>query len=121
MLGESQDEVAKDALRKELGFDQPLVVQYLTWGGRLLQGDLGHSVRTHEPVLDDVGRRIRPSLELAGFAMLISLSIAFPLGMLSATHRNTLIDSGGTTFALFGICMPNFLIALLLIFVFGVK
>src|SRR2546423_15510354 len=73
MLGESQDEVAKTALRQELGFDRPLYVQYFTWAGRLLQGDLGRSVRTHEPVLNDVGRRIRPSLELAAFAMFISL------------------------------------------------
>src|SRR5712691_611301 len=70
MLGESQDELAKAALRQELGFDQPVYAQYLSWAGRVLQGDLGRSVRTHAPVLEDVGRRIRPSLELAVFAML---------------------------------------------------
>ena len=52
--------------------------------------------------------------------MVISLLVAFPVGILSAAHRNSPIDGFGTTFALFGICMPNFLIALLLIFVFGV-
>jgi peptide/nickel transport system permease protein len=71
-------------------------------------------------VLDDVGRRIRPSLELAVFAMVISICVATPLGILTATHRNSVLDSLGTSFALFGICMPNFVIALLLIFVFGV-
>jgi peptide/nickel transport system permease protein len=121
MMGESQDEAAKQALREELGFDKPLIVQYATWGGHLLQGDLGRSVRTRAPVLEDVGRRIRPSLELAVFAMLISLTISIPLGILSATHKNTSIDSLGTSFALFGICMPNFVLALLLIFVFGVR
>jgi peptide/nickel transport system permease protein len=120
MMGESQDVAAKEALRHELGLDQPLPVQYVAWVGRLVQGDLGRSVRTHEPVVVDVGRRIRPSLELAVLAMLISLVVAFPLGIVTATNRNSAIDAVGTSFALFGICMPNFVIALLLIFVFGV-
>jgi len=121
MLGESQDESAKQALRQELGLDQPLYVQYAQWAGRLLHGDLGRSVRSGAPVTEDVGRRIRPSLELAILAMLVSLTIAVPLGILSATHRDTAVDGAGTTFSLFGICMPNFLLALLLIFVFGVR
>jgi peptide/nickel transport system permease protein len=89
--------------------------------GRLLQGDLGRSIRNGEPVIESVGRRLRPSLELALLAMLIAVSVAFPLGMLSAARRNTPVDGAGTLFALLGICMPNFLIALLLIFVFGVS
>jgi len=88
--------------------------------GRLLQGDLGRSIRNNEPVVQNVGRRILPSLELAGLAMAISLLVATPVGILSAARRNSTVDRVGTTFALFGICMPNFLIALLLIFVFGV-
>jgi peptide/nickel transport system permease protein len=120
MLGESQDAVAKATLRRELGFDQPLHIQYITWVGRIVQGDLGRSIRSHQTVLDDVGRRIRPSLELAVFAMLISLCVAVPIGTFTATHRNSALDGFGTAFALFGICMPNFVIALLLIFVFGV-
>lgn len=120
MLGESQDPIAKETLRRELGFDQPLYIQYLTWVSHVAQGDLGRSVRTHQTVLDNVGQRIRPSLELAVYAMLVSLLVAIPLGILTATHRNSPIDSLGTSFALFGICMPNFVIALLLIFVFGV-
>src|SRR6266487_6803924 len=87
MLGESQDETAKTALRQELGFDQPLYVQYLSWSGRLLRGDLGRSVRTHAPVIEDVSRRLRPTLELTIFAMCISLGIAFPVGIVSATRR----------------------------------
>lgn len=120
MMGESQDAATKAALRHELGLDQPLYLQYVSWVGRLAQGDLGRSVRTHQPVVEDVGRRIRPSLELAALAMVISILVALPVGIVSATHRNSLVDRMGTTFALFGICMPNFLIALLLIFVFGV-
>src|SRR5712671_222112 len=87
---------------------------------RLLQSDLGRSIRNREPVIENVSRRIKPSLQLAGLAMAISLLVATPIGILSAARRNSTIDRVGTTCALFGICMPNFLLALLLIFVFGV-
>ena len=121
MMGESQDPAAKERLRRELGLDQPVPVQYLTWIGRVVRGDFGRSIRDNEPVIENVGRRIGVSLQLAGYAMVISLAVAFPIGILSATNRNSPIDGFGTMFALFGICMPNFLIALLLIYVFGVK
>jgi peptide/nickel transport system permease protein len=120
MMAESADAAAKASLRAALGLDRPLHVQYLAWMGRLLRGDLGQSIRNGEPVLENVGRRIRPSVQLAGLAMAISVVIAFPVGILSAVRRNTAVDRVGTTFALFGICMPNFLLALLLIFLFGV-
>ena len=120
MMAESVDAGVKEHLRKELGLDQPLHLQYLAWMGRILRGDLGRSIRNQEPVIENVGRRIRPSLQLAGLAMAISLVVATPVGILSAARRNTAVDRFGTSFALFGICMPNFLIALLLIFVFGV-
>jgi peptide/nickel transport system permease protein len=120
MMAESADAAAKASLRAELGLDRPLPVQYLAWMGRLLRGDLGRSIRNGEPVLENVGRRIGPSLQLAGLAMAISLVVAFPVGIVSAVRRNTSIDRVGTSFALFGICMPNFLLALLLIFLFGV-
>jgi peptide/nickel transport system permease protein len=120
MMAESPDAGAKESLRRELGLDRPLAVQYAAWMGRLLRGDLGRSIRNGEPVLENVSRRIRPSLELALLAMAISLTIAFPVAIASAVRHNTGVDRLGTTFALFGICMPNFLLALLLIFVFGV-
>ena len=121
MMAESVDDSVKSNLRRELGLDQPIYVQYATWMGRLLRGDLGRSIRNGEPVIENVSRRIRPSLQLAALAMAVSLLIATPLGILSAARRNTSVDRVGTTFALFGICMPNFLLALLLIFLFGVK
>jgi peptide/nickel transport system permease protein len=120
MMAESADPSVKAALSRQLGLDQPIHVQYLAWMGRLLRGDLGRSIRNNQPVIEDVGNRIRPSVELALLALLIALLVAFPLGMLSAARRNTSVDGAGTAFALLGICMPNFLIALLLIFVFGV-
>ena len=120
MMAESVDDSVKRELRRDLGLDRPLHLQYATWMGRLLRGDLGHSIRNREPVIENVGRRIKPSLQLAGLAMAVSLLVATPIGILSAARRNSTLDRFGTSFALFGICMPNFLIALLLIFLFGV-
>src|SRR3989441_5860979 len=120
MMAESVDVTVKENLRRELGLDRPLYVQYATWMGRLLKADLGRSIRNGEPVIENVSRRLRPSLELALCAMAISLMIAFPLGIVCAVRRNTPIDRAGATFAVVGICMPNFLLALLLIFLFGV-
>ena len=120
MMAESVDDSVKQRLRQDLGLDRPLYLQYASWMGRLLQGDLGRSIRNQEPVIENVARRIKPSLQRAGLAMAISLLVATPIGILSAARRNSAVDRLGTSFALFGICMPNFLIALLLIFVFGV-
>jgi peptide/nickel transport system permease protein len=120
MMAESVDATVKATLRRELGLDRPIAVQYLAWMARVLQGDLGRSIRNREPVVENVGRRIRPSLQLAFFAMLVALAVAFPVGLVSAARRDTPVDAAGTAFALFGICMPNFLIALLLIFAFSV-
>ena len=120
MMAESVDDTVKATMRKELGLDRPIYLQYAAWMGRVLRGDLGRSIRNREPVIENVGRRIRPSLELAALAMVIAIAVAFPVGIVSAARRHSAIDSVGTTFALFGICMPNFLIALLLIFLFGV-
>ncbi|MFN8524846.1 MAG: ABC transporter permease [Chloroflexota bacterium] len=120
MMGESQDADAKARLRAELGLDQPIPIQYATWISRVLQGDFGRSIRNREPVLENVARRVRPSLQLAAYAMAIAIAAALPLGIVSATHRNSPIDGAGTLFALTGLCMPNFLLGLLLIFFFGV-
>jgi ABC-type dipeptide/oligopeptide/nickel transport system permease component len=120
MMAESVDATVKATLRAELGLDRPLYIQYGAWMARVLQGDLGRSIRNREPVIENVGRRIRPSLELAALAMAISVLVAFPIGIASAARRHSAVDGVGTTFSLFGICMPNFLLALVLIFVFGV-
>ena len=103
MMAESADATARAHLRKELGLDQPIAVQYAAWMGRVLRGDLGRSIRNGEPVIENVSRRIRPSLQLALFAMTIAVVIAFPLGIVSAVRRNTGADRVGTTFALIGV------------------
>src|SRR5438093_7586527 len=101
MMAESVDATVKETLRRDLGLDRPIYVQYAAWMDRLLRGDLGRSIRNGEPVLENVSRRLRPSLELACLAMTISLLVAFPVGIVSAIRRNTSIDRAGATFALF--------------------
>ena len=120
MMAESVDASVKADLRRQLGLDRPIYLQYAAWVGHLLRGDLGRSIRNQEPVIENVSRRIRPSLQLALLAMAVSLVVAFPIALVSAARRHGRLDRAGTTFALFGICMPNFLLALLLIFLFGV-
>ena len=119
--GEIQDPEAIARIRADLGLDRPLHVQFVVWLGNAVQGDLGTSIRTREPVIDMVLTRLRPTLQMSGLAMLIALVVAIPVGVLSATRRNSRLDSVATAFALLGVCMPNFLIGLLLIFTFSVK
>lgn len=121
MVGESQDPEVVAAIRHDLGLDRPLYIQYVSWLGNALRGDFGMSIRTHQPVTEVVAERARPTLQLTALALLIALCVALPVGILAATRRNSGIDVGATTFALLGVSMPNFLIALLLIFVFAIK
>jgi peptide/nickel transport system permease protein len=121
-LGEANihDKVAYEAMRKELGLDRPLPVQYVIWLGRALKGDLGRSVRTHEGVLDALLARLPVTIELAGVALLIALAIAIPVGIVSATRPNTKVDSVATVMAVSGVALPEFFVGILLIYLFAV-
>jgi peptide/nickel transport system permease protein len=121
MLGdEATPEVAK-AMRERLGLDQPLAVQYGKWLIRSVTGDLGRSMRSNMPVSEAIMQRMPVSVELAAIAMLISLSLAIPAGILSATRRNSLVDTGATVGALVGVSMPNFMLGFFLIYVFSLQ
>jgi peptide/nickel transport system permease protein len=121
MLGEEATPEARDALRRQLGFDQPLPVQYGIWLGRVLQGDLGRSIRTNQPVSEAILQRLPVTLELSLLAMLVSLSIALPAGIVAAVRRNSRADLASTVFSLLGVSMPNFFLAVLLIFVLSLQ
>ena len=120
MAGESQDPVVVAGIRHELGLDQPIPVQYAIWLGHAVQGDLGRSIRTRQPVLEAMLERLKPTLLLSAMAMALSLAISFPVGTLSAIRPDSREDMAGTLFTLLGVSMPNFLLALVLIFVFAV-
>ena len=121
MLGEEATPQALTALRHELGLDQPLPVQYFVWLSHVLRGDLGRSIRTNQPVIEAIMQRLPVTLELTILALIISMTVAIPAGIISATRRNSASDLISTTLALLGISMPSFFLAILLIFVFSLK
>ena len=121
MLGEEATPQALAALRHELGLDQPLPIQYLVWLSHVLRGDLGRSIRTNQPVIEAIMQRLPVTLELTILALIISMVVAIPAGIISATRRNSASDLISTTLALLGISMPSFFLAILLIFVFSLK
>jgi peptide/nickel transport system permease protein len=118
-LGEEATPENLARFRAKLGFDRPLIVQYGDWLGRALQGDLGRSIRTNQPVVQAIVERLPVTLRLIAFSMVISLAIAVPLGIVSAVKRNSGVDLASTFFALFGFSTPNFWLGLILIYVFA--
>ncbi|NLX08298.1 MAG: ABC transporter permease [Chloroflexi bacterium] len=116
MLTEKQ----RAALEAYFGLDKPATVQYVTWMGDVLQGDLGFSIRHGKPVLDLILERFPVTLELALVSLVIALTIGISLGTMSAVLHNSFIDLFGRLFALVGLAAPNFLIATLLIYVLSV-
>lgn len=103
------------------GLDQPLPIQYLWWLSDVFQGDMGLSLMTGEPVFREYRQRFGPTVELFLLAQVVSIIIAFPLGILSAVRANSKIDHICRLTALSGMSVPNFWLALLLIYFFAVK
>lgn len=120
MLGDQAAPDAVAALRHNLGLDLPLPVQYGVWLWRVARGDLGTSLRTHDPVSRLALARYPTTLELLVLAMLVSLAIAIPTGVLSAVRRNSWIDMLLTPLAISGVSLPSFWIGILLIWAFSV-
>lgn len=102
------------------GLDRPLTLQYLSFLGNLLRGDFGRSIRLRQPALQLVVERLPATLQLATAAILISVLIAVPIGVLSAVHRDTPLDQVGKVIALVGQSMPSFWLGIVLIWVFAV-
>lgn len=121
ILGEeAQDPEVYEAVRRELGLDQPVYIQYVNWLGRVLRGDLGQSLRSKRPVSEIVLERYPATVYLACGALLLGLLIAVPTGILAAVRQNTAYDYGAMLFALFGVSVPNFFFAVLLMLGLGV-
>ncbi|MBX0328205.1 ABC transporter permease [Oscillochloris sp. ZM17-4] len=111
-----EDQIA--AYREQLGLDKPAPVQYAIYMGRLFRGDLGQSIRTRRPVLDDLRDYLPATIELSLAAMLVSVLIGIPLGVLASLRRNSWTDALARMFALVGGSMPIFYIGLLALGVF---
>jgi peptide/nickel transport system permease protein len=101
--------------RNYLGLDRPYVEQYLSFVGRAVTGDFGTSLRARRPVIELIQERLPNSLRLAAFAMGISLSIAFPLGILAAVKKGTGLDRTAQVIAVLGQSLPTFWVASVLV------
>ncbi len=109
------------AKRRELGLDQALFSQYATWMRRIGQGDFGMSYRSGKPVWQMYRERLPATLLMAGLALTLSLSIAIPLGLISAIKRHSILDYAAQLLAVIGAAIPGFWIALVLMLVFAAK
>lgn len=119
MMGTAGDPSALAQLRVELGLDQPVWLRYLNWIGGLLSGDFGVSYTYRVPVATLIAERLQVTLPLAVLAMALSVVIAIPAGMLAASRRGTAIDASVSGLAQVGLAIPNFWLAILLVFVFA--
>ena len=115
-LGESADLAEIDMLRERYGFDQPQVVRYLWWVGGMLHGDFGYSFEYRLPVSEVVGDRLWLTVLLSTVTILFTWVIAFPIGIYSATHQYSWGDYGLTFLGLLGIAVPNFMLALVMMY-----
>jgi peptide/nickel transport system permease protein len=114
--GEGQVSAARRAqLEQLLGLDKPPAVQYFVWLGKLVTGDLGTSIRTGLPVSKELATRLPVTLELATGAIILSILVAVPLGVLSAVHRSSWVDSALKLTGLVGLSVPQFGLAALLL------
>jgi len=109
-----------ERMRRSLGLDQPLYVQYWNFLVNALQGDFGVSIRSRQPAIDTVLHALPATLELALAAMIVSTAISIPLGIAAAVKRDTPIDTAATVVAVLGQSMPVFWLGILLILVFSV-
>jgi peptide/nickel transport system permease protein len=119
MLGERVTAQNYEALRHDLGLDQPYPVQYLRWASHVAQGDFGKSLRNGGPVRDEIVARLPATFQLGIAALLLGLVVAVPLGILSAVFRRTPLGFAATAFSQVGIAVPGFFVGLVLIYVFA--
>jgi peptide/nickel transport system permease protein len=110
-----------DNLRKKLGTDRPLVVQYLRWVGQLVQGDLGRTLLAERPVIEVIKEKIWNTFQLAFAGWAFATVVGVPLGVLSAVKRGTYWDYVGRSVALFGQALPAFWVGVMLVLLFAVS
>lgn len=110
-----------DEMRRMFGLDLPIHEQFGQWLGAALQGDLGSSLRTSRPILQDLALRFPVTLELTILSLIVALLIAIPLGVVAALYRGKTADSIISIFALLGLSIPGFFLGILLILLFSLK
>jgi ABC-type dipeptide/oligopeptide/nickel transport system permease component len=121
ILGQYASAETLQAFRERMGLNQPLWVQYLRFLGDLMRGDLGESLISGAPVVEQVRAALPYTLELTAGGILLGALLGVPLGVLAAVRRNSLLDYLGRTFSLAGLSIPGFFLGILLMFVFSIK
>lgn len=124
MLNATQTEVSEETInqmRQQAGLDQPAYIQYVVWMKKVLSGDLGRSMQSHQPVWEVLRSRIWPTAQIGLVAWILALLAAIPIGIVSAARANSWIDWVGTVTALVGAAMPYFLIGGVLIYVIAFR
>jgi peptide/nickel transport system permease protein len=120
LLGPDATVEQVDRLRDELGLNDPVLVQYVTWLWDIARGDFGNSIFLNKPVAEAIVERAEPTILLTLAASLVAIVIGIPTGVISAVRRGTAIDIGAMLGAMVGISMPTFWLGLNLIFIFAV-
>lgn len=111
----------RQRIRKNMGLDDPIPVQYGRWAKSLFTGEFGYSYRTRAPVIDLIKQRLPTTLYISGLAFLFSILIAIPIGVLSAVKQYSVFDNVATTLAFIGFSLPTFCTGLLFILLFTIK
>ena len=117
--GGVMSEAEKEAMREELGLNEPKAVQYLQWLKNALRGDFGESYVSGKPVLVSFCEKLPATIALAALALAMTVCLSFPLGILSAKYQNTWADRSISLFCFAGNSFPGFFTALLLVFLFA--
>lgn len=121
ILGPEAPRETVDALRKQMGLDKPLPVQYIAWLSKVVTGNLGQSLVDRQPVIKLIGQRLPATLELAFLTFMVSILIAIPIGIYTAVKRGGAADFVGTVAALAGQSIPHFWLGIMLIMLFSLK
>ncbi|WP_158744481.1 nickel ABC transporter permease [Acidisphaera sp. L21] len=121
MLGMEADPAAVATLRAKFALDQPLPVRFIAWFGHVLIGDLGRSIQTGRPVTATVLTALVPTLQLGLAALVVSLCIAIPAGIIAAARRNSAADMAVSIMALTGLSLPSFWLGILLIVALSIR
>jgi peptide/nickel transport system permease protein len=121
LLGLRTTPEAAAALRRFFGLDRPLPVQFASWAGALLKGDLGYSLRTGFPVSYILGGRLAVTAELAGLGLFVAVIVGVPLGVTAAARHNTAADYAATSASLVGLSVPDFWLGTLLVLLLSIR
>src|SRR6266446_4366530 len=121
VAGETAAPAQVAALRHQLGFDRPLPVQFIDYVGRLARGDLGTSLYTTRPIVEDLAHRLPATIELTLVAMVVSVVVGIPLGVLSALWRNSLLDHALRVVTVSGLAIASFWLGIMLQLLFAMR